>query len=119
MVRSATTNRRDLRPCVPDTQNTVVTVVEMFQKTLTAGIAGDPVGPCSAASKGRHSIVARCLQAQDLNPPPSFKGGFTILTKEEGCRHTPFSERRPAPFYFRTTDVTGTNQAPGRGRRCA
>jgi elongation factor Tu len=91
-----------------DTQTTTVTGVEMFQKTLDSGMAGDNVG-----------ILLRGVQKADINrgmvisepgtitPHTIFEGEVYVLTKEEGGRHTPFFTGYRPQFYVRTTDVTG------------
>ena len=91
-----------------DTQTTTVTGVEMFQKTLDSGMAGDNVG-----------ILLRGVQKTDIErgmvlsepgtitPHTQFEGEVYILTKEEGGRHTPFFTGYRPQFYVRTTDVTG------------
>ena len=91
-----------------DTQTTTVTGVEMFQKTLDSGMAGDNVG-----------ILLRGVQKTDINrgmvisepgtitPHTIFEGEVYVLTKEEGGRHTPFFTGYRPQFYVRTTDVTG------------
>nr|YP_011005983.1 Elongation factor EF1A [Dictyoneurum californicum]WAM62987.1 Elongation factor EF1A [Dictyoneurum californicum] len=91
-----------------DTKSTTVTGVEMFQKTLDEGVAGDNVG-----------ILLRGLQKGDIErgmvlskpgtitPHNTFESELYILTKEEGGRHTPFFPGYRPQFYVRTTDVTG------------
>jgi len=90
------------------TRSTTVTGVEMFQKTLDEGLAGDNVG-----------ILLRSIQKDDIQrgmvlakpntitPHTKFEGEVYILTKEEGGRHTPFFAGYRPQFYVRTTDVTG------------
>nr|WRW10596.1 Elongation factor EF1A [Ascoseira mirabilis] len=91
-----------------DTKSTTVTGVEMFQKTLDEGVAGDNVG-----------ILLRGLQKVDIErgmvlskpgtitPHNTFESEVYVLTKEEGGRHTPFFIGYRPQFYVRTTDVTG------------
>lgn len=91
-----------------DTRETTVTGVEMFQKTLEEGQAGDNVG-----------ILLRGIQKDDIQrgmvlakpntikPHTSFEAEVYILTKEEGGRHTPFFAGYRPQFFVRTTDVTG------------
>jgi len=91
-----------------DTKATTVTGVEMFQKTLDEGVAGDNVG-----------ILLRGLQKDEIErgmvlakpgtitPLNTFESELYILTKEEGGRHTPFFPGYRPQFYVRTTDVTG------------
>ena len=95
-----------------DTKTTTVTGVEMFQKTLDSGMAGDNVG-----------ILLRGVQKADIErgmvlskpgtitPHTIFEGEVYILTKEEGGRHTPFFTGYRPQFYVRTTDVTGNIKA--------
>jgi|TARA_B110000902_G_scaffold264336_1_gene345539 elongation factor Tu len=92
-----------------DTKDTTVTGIEMFQKTLDKGMAGDNVG-----------ILIRGLQKTDIErgmvlalpgsitPHKKFEAEVYILNKEEGGRHTPFFTGYRPQFYVRTTDVTGT-----------
>ena len=94
---------------IRDTRSTTVTGVEMFQKTLDKGIAGDNVG-----------VLLRGVQKDDIErgmvlakpgsitPHTEFEGEVYVLTKEEGGRHTPFFKNYRPQFYVRTTDVTGT-----------
>lgn len=90
------------------TKSTTVTGIEMFQKTLESGMAGDNVG-----------ILLRGVQKDDIErgmvlakpgsitPHKIFEGEVYILTKEEGGRHTPFFPGYRPQFHVRTTDVTG------------
>jgi len=92
-----------------DTKSTTVTGIEMFQKTLDVGMAGDNVG-----------ILIRGIQKEDIErgmvlsvpgsitPHKKFEAEVYILNKEEGGRHTPFFTGYRPQFYVRTTDVTGT-----------
>ena len=94
---------------IRDTRSTTVTGVEMFQKTLDQGMAGDNVG-----------VLLRGIQKEDIErgmvlakpgsitPHTEFEGEVYVLTKEEGGRHTPFFKNYRPQFYVRTTDVTGT-----------
>lgn len=91
------------------TQQTTVTGVEMFKKTLDRGEAGDNVGLLVRGKKRdelRRGMVLAA--AKTIEVRNHFEGEVYCLKKEEGGRHTPFfSEYRPQ-FYFRTADVTGT-----------
>src|SRR5437899_4125186 len=94
-------------------RKTVVTGVEMFQKTLERGIAGDNVGVLlrgiERTDLERGQVLAK---PGSITPHTKFESQVYILSKEEGGRHTPvFSGYRPQ-FYFRTTDVTGTCTLP-------
>jgi elongation factor Tu len=92
-----------------DTKTTTVTGIEMFQKTLEQGMAGDNVG-----------ILIRGIQKTEIErgmvlalpgsitPHKKFESEVYILNKEEGGRHTPFFTGYRPQFYVRTTDVTGT-----------
>ena len=97
---------------IRDTQSTTVTGVEMFQKTLDEGMAGDNVG-----------VLLRGVQKDDIErgmvlakpgsitPHTQFESEVYILKKDEGGRHTPFFPGYRPQFYVRTTDVTGTINA--------
>ncbi|BAQ60788.1 translation elongation factor Tu [Geminocystis sp. NIES-3708] len=94
---------------IRDTRSTTVTGVEMFQKTLDEGMAGDNVG-----------VLLRGVQKEDIErgmvlakpgsitPHTKFEAEVYVLKKEEGGRHTPFFPGYRPQFYVRTTDVTGT-----------
>ena len=96
---------------IRDTQTTTVTGVEMFQKTLDEGLAGDNVGLLLRGSKKddieRGMVIAK---TDSITPHTLFEGEVYVLTKEEGGRHTPFFKNYRPQFYVRTTDVTGTIQ---------
>jgi elongation factor Tu len=94
-------------------RKTVVTGVEMFNKTLEYGVAGDNVG-----------VLLRGIEKDDLErgqvlakpgsitPHTKFEASVYVLSKEEGGRHTPFFSGYRPQFYFRTTDVTGEVKLP-------
>ena len=94
---------------IKDTRSTTVTGVEMFQKTLDSGMAGDNVG-----------VLLRGVQKEDIErgmvlakpgsitPHTEFESEVYVLNKEEGGRHTPFFPGYKPQFYVRTTDVTGS-----------
>jgi elongation factor Tu len=86
----------------------VVTGVEMFQKTLDEGVAGDNVG-CLLRGVERDEVERGQVLAApgSINPHTKFKAEVYVLTKEEGGRHTPFFPGYRPQFYIRTTDVTG------------
>ncbi len=91
-----------------DTEKTVVTGVEMFNKTLDSGIAGDNVGCLLRGTKKDEVERGQVLAAPgSINPHTKFEGQVYVLTQEEGGRHTPFFNGYRPQFYFRTTDVTG------------
>jgi len=96
-----------------ETTKTVVTGVEMFNKTLDQGQAGDNVGLLLRGLK-RHEVERGQVIAQkgSITPHRKFKGEAYILKKEEGGRHKPFFTGYRPQFYFRTTDVTGTIKLP-------
>ena len=91
----------------------VVTGVEMFQKTLDSGEAGDNVG-CLLRGVERTDVQRGQVLAKpgSINPHTKFQAEVYVLTKEEGGRHTPFFKGYRPQFYFRTTDVTGTIELP-------
>jgi elongation factor Tu len=93
------------------TRNTTVTGVEMFQKTLDEGMAGDNVGLLLRGLK-KEEIERGMVLAKpgSITPHTLFEGEVYVLTKEEGGRHTPFFKNYRPQFYVRTTDVTGTIQ---------
>ena len=97
----------------PDIRTTVVTGVEMFQKTLDEGIAGDNVG-CLLRGIERHEVERGMVLAapKSIKPHTKFVGQVYVLTKEEGGRHKPFFSGYRPQFYIRTTDVTGTIHLP-------
>ncbi|MBI4230913.1 MAG: elongation factor Tu, partial [Planctomycetes bacterium] len=96
-----------------DTSKTVVTGVEMFNKTLDSGIAGDNVGLLLRGKKREEIERGMVLAAPgSIKPHSKFSSQVYILTKEEGGRHTPFYNNYRPQFYFRTTDVTGASQLP-------
>jgi elongation factor Tu len=91
----------------------VVTGIEMFNKELDSGIAGDNVGILLRGTKKEEVERGQVLAAKaSITPHRKFKGQVYILTKEEGGRHTPFVAGYRPQFYFRTTDVTGVVTLP-------
>jgi elongation factor Tu len=89
-------------------KSTVVTGVEMFNKTLDEGQAGDNVGCLLRGIERKEIERGQVLAAPgSITPHKKFKAEAYILTKEEGGRHTPFFNNYRPQFYFRTTDVTG------------
>src|SRR5881227_2085163 len=95
------------------TRTVVVTGVEMFQKTLDQGLAGDNVG-CLLRGVERQEIERGQVLAKpgSIKPHRSFKAQVYVLSKEEGGRHTPFFNGYRPQFYVRTTDVTGAIRLP-------
>ncbi|MDO9446196.1 MAG: elongation factor Tu, partial [Dehalococcoidia bacterium] len=98
---------------VKPTISTTVTGVEMFNKTLTEGQAGDNVG-CLIRGIERTDIERGQVLAapKSITPHKKFKGEVYVLSKEEGGRHTPFFNGYRPQFYVRTTDVTGDIHLP-------
>jgi elongation factor Tu len=97
-----------------DTSNTTVTGVEMFNKLLDQGQAGDNVGCLLRGVEKEDLERGQVLAAPgSITPHHKFKGEVYVLTKEEGGRHTPFFTGYRPQFYFRTTDVTGTVKLEG------
>jgi elongation factor Tu len=96
-----------------ETRKTVVTGVEMFQKTLPEGIAGDNVG-CLLRGVERTEVERGQVLAKpgSITPHTKFNAEVYVLSKEEGGRHTPFFNGYRPQFYIRTTDVTGTIKIP-------
>jgi elongation factor Tu len=94
---------------VGDTQTTTITGIEMFQKTLDEGFAGDNVG-ILLRGVTRENIERGMVLAKPgtINPHTNFESEVYVLTKEEGGRHTPFFTGYRPQFYIRTTDVTGS-----------
>ena len=104
----------DIVGMVKEIRKTTCTGVEMFNKTLEEGMAGDNVG-----------VLLRGVEKEDLErgqvlakpgsitPHTKFEAEVYILTKEEGGRHTPFFNGYRPQFYFRTTDVTGVSTLLG------
>ncbi|MCG8344165.1 MAG: elongation factor Tu [Chlorobiales bacterium] len=98
---------------IKPTQKTVVTGIEMFQKTLDEGQAGDNAGLLFRGI-GKDEIERGMVVAKPgtITPHTKFKAEVYILKKEEGGRHTPFFNNYRPQFYFRTTDVTGAVTLP-------
>lgn len=96
-----------------DTQKTTVTGIEMFNKQLDEGMAGDNAGVLLRGVKKedveRGQVIAK---PGSITPHTEFDAEVYILTKEEGGRHTPFFAGYKPQFYIRTTDVTGEVTLP-------
>jgi len=92
----------------PQPLKTTVTGVEMFQKTLDSGMAGDNVG-CLLRGVEKNDIERGQVLCKpgSIKPHTKFEGQVYVLTKEEGGRHSPFFTGYKPQFYFRTTDITG------------
>ena len=96
-----------------DTRKTVVTGVEMFNKTLDEGQAGDNIGVLLRGVEKKELERGQVIAAPgSITPHTKFHAQVYVLTKEEGGRHTPFFNGYRPQFYFRTTDVTGTVKLP-------
>jgi len=96
-----------------DTQKTVVTGIEMFNKTLDEGRAGDNAGILLRGTKKEEVERGQVLaKPGTITPHLEFEGEVYILTKEEGGRHKPFFKGYKPQFYIRTTDVTGEIDLP-------
>jgi elongation factor Tu len=91
-----------------DTAKTVVTGIEMFNKSLDSGMAGDNAGILVRGLKKEDITRGQVLaKPGSVTPHTEFESEVYILKKEEGGRHTPFFSGYKPQFYIRTTDVTG------------
>jgi elongation factor Tu len=98
---------------IKDTSKTVVTGVEMFNKQLDEGIAGDNAGILLRGTKKEEVTRGQVLaKPGSITPHTEFEAEIYVLTKEEGGRHTPFFKGYKPQFYVRTTDVTGDVTLP-------
>jgi elongation factor Tu len=102
-----------------ESRKTICTGVEMFNKTLDQGQAGDNVGLLLRGIKReeieRGQVIAK---PGSITPHTNFEAEVYVLSKEEGGRHTPFFSGYRPQFYFRTTDVTGTAKLLGDAEMC-
>jgi elongation factor Tu len=97
----------------PEIAKTVVTGVEMFQKLLDQGQAGDNIGALLRGVKREEVERGQVLaKPGSITPHTHFKAEVYVLSKDEGGRHTPFFNGYRPQFYFRTTDVTGSIKLP-------
>ena len=97
----------------PEVAKTVVTGVEMFQKTLDYAQAGDNAGALLRGIKREEVERGQVLaKPGSITPHTHFKAEVYVLSKDEGGRHTPFFNGYRPQFYFRTTDVTGSIKLP-------
>ena len=104
---------------ITETRKTVATGVEMFQKTLESGQAGDNIGVLLRGVEKEALERGQVLAAPgSIMPHTGFEGEVYVLTKEEGGRHTPFFTGYRPQFYFRTTDVTGSIELLGGAEMC-
>jgi elongation factor Tu len=93
---------------IKPTSKTVVTGIEMFNKQLDKGMAGDNAGLLLRGVKKEEVERGQVLaKTGSITPHTEFSAEVYILTKEEGGRHTPFFKGYKPQFYVRTTDVTG------------
>jgi elongation factor Tu len=97
----------------PETEKTVVTGLEMFNKTLDFAQAGDNAGALLRGTKREEVERGQVLaKPSSITPHTEFKAEVYVLSKDEGGRHTPFFNGYRPQFYFRTTDVTGSIKLP-------
>ncbi|MCX5682577.1 MAG: elongation factor Tu [Planctomycetota bacterium] len=100
-------------------RKTIVTGVEMFQKTLDQGQAGDNIGALLRGVEKEELERGMVLaKPGSVKPHTEFEGEVYVLTKEEGGRHTPFFTGYRPQFFFRTTDVTGNVELLGGAEMC-
>ncbi|MCH7828349.1 elongation factor Tu [Patescibacteria group bacterium] len=98
---------------IKPTSKTVVVSVEMFNKSLDEGRAGDNVGILLRGTKKEEIERGQVLaKPGSVTPHTEFEAEVYVLAKEEGGRHTPFFKGYKPQFYFRTTDVTGDVELP-------
>ena len=98
---------------IKDTAKTTCTGVEMFRKTLDEGRAGENCGVLLRGTERDDVERGQVLAIPgSVKPHTKFTAKITVLSKEEGGRHTPFFKGYRPQFYFRTTDVTGEVNLP-------
>lgn len=98
---------------IKDTAKTTCTGVEMFNKLLDEGQAGDNIGALLRGVDKKDVERGQVLaKPGTITPHVKFKGTTYVLSKEEGGRHSPFFSGYRPQFYFRTTDITGTVNLP-------
>ena len=98
---------------IKPTKKTVVTGIEMFNKLLDSGIAGDNVGLLLRGIDKKEVERGQVLaKPGTIHPHTKFKAQIYVLSKEEGGRHSPFFTGYRPQFYFRTTDITGSISLP-------
>src|SRR5213083_2823951 len=108
-----TSNEVEIVGIHPQTEKTVVTGLEMFQKTLDFAQAGDNAGALLRGIKREEIERGQVLaKPASITPHTHFKAEVYVLSKDEGGRHTPFFNNYRPQFYFRTTDVTGSVKLP-------
>ena len=102
-----------------ENRKTIVTGVEMFNKTLDEGQAGDNCGTLLRGIEKDDVERGQVLcKPGSITPHTKFESEVYVLTKEEGGRHTPFFSGYKPQFYFRTTDVTGKLELLGGAEMC-
>jgi elongation factor Tu len=95
------------------TKKTVVTGVEMFNKLLDEGRAGDNIGALLRGIDKKEVERGQVLaKPGTITPHTKFRGQIYVLSQTEGGRHSPFFSGYRPQFYFRTTDITGTVNLP-------
>ena len=98
---------------IKPTKKTVVTGIEMFNKLLDEGEAGDNVGLLLRGIEKKEVERGQVLaKPGSIHPHTKFEAQIYVLSKEEGGRHSPFFSGYRPQFYFRTTDITGTVNLP-------
>jgi elongation factor Tu len=98
---------------IMDTRKAIVTSLEMFRKTLDFAQAGDNVGALLRGIDRDQVVRGQVIcKPGSVTPHTKFSGQVYVLKKEEGGRHTAFTNNYRPQFYFRTTDVTGTITLP-------
>ena len=98
---------------IKPTRQTVVTGIEMFNKTLDDGEAGDNIGTLLRGVDKKEVERGQVLaKPGTITPHNKFKGHIYCLTQNEGGRHSPFFSGYRPQFYFRTTDITGNVTLP-------
>jgi elongation factor Tu len=98
---------------IKPTKKTVCTGVEMFNKLLDEGQAGDNIGALLRGIDKKEVERGQVLaKPGTITPHTKFKGQIYVLSKDEGGRHSPFFSGYRPQFYFRTTDITGSVSLP-------
>jgi elongation factor Tu len=98
---------------IKPTKKTVITGIEMFNKLLDSGIAGDNVGLLLRGVEKKEVERGQVLaKTGSITPHTKFEAQIYVLSKDEGGRHSPFFSGYRPQFYFRTTDITGTVTLP-------
>ena len=104
---------------IKETKNSVVTGVEMFNKLLDEGQAGDNIGALLRGVDKKEVVRGQVLaKPNSITPHQKFTGTIYVLSKEEGGRHSPFFDGYRPQFYFRTTDITGVCELPEGTEMC-